>query len=162
MTVLNFAITSEGLTEQLLSLVVAAEKHELEEHREKLIFTSAANQSKLRDIEDKILKVLSTSQGSILDEDEAITVLTTSKTISNEIEEKQRIADKAEKENAASRALYRPVASHATILYSVIADLADLGKSSACAQLHGNDLTDYSHVFSFFRSHVPVLAELVQ
>jgi len=59
---LNFMITPQGLEDQLLGIVAAKEKPELEEKKNQLIIESAANKKRLQEIEDKILEVLSTSQ----------------------------------------------------------------------------------------------------
>ena len=59
--------TEEGLEEQLLGIVVAKEQPELEEEKNHLIIAGAANKRKLQEIEDQILKVLSASQGNILE-----------------------------------------------------------------------------------------------
>ena len=61
-TLLNFMITAQGLEDQLLGIVAAKEKPELEEKKNELIIESAANKKKLKEIEDKILEVLSSSQ----------------------------------------------------------------------------------------------------
>lgn len=45
----------------------------------------------LKEIEDKILEVLSSSEGNILEDETAIQVLSSSKVLSNEIAEKQVI-----------------------------------------------------------------------
>ena len=58
----NFMITPQGLEDQLLGIVAAKEKPELEEKKNELILESAANQKQLKEIEDKILEVLSSSQ----------------------------------------------------------------------------------------------------
>ena len=55
-------ITPQGLEDQLLGIVAAKEKPELEEKKNELIVESAANKKQLKEIEDKILKVLSSSQ----------------------------------------------------------------------------------------------------
>ena len=55
-------ITPQGLEDQLLGIVAAKEKPELEEKKNELILESAANQKQLKEIEDKILEVLSSSQ----------------------------------------------------------------------------------------------------
>lgn len=57
-------ITPQGLEDQLLGIVAAKEKPELEEKKNELILESAANQKQLKEIEDKILEVLSSSQVS--------------------------------------------------------------------------------------------------
>lgn len=54
-------ITSEGLQDQLLSIVAAKEKPELEEQKNNLILQSAENKRKQKEIEDTILEVLSSS-----------------------------------------------------------------------------------------------------
>lgn len=56
-TLLNFMITPEGLQDQLLGIVAAKEKPELEEKKNALILESAANKKQLKQIEDKILEV---------------------------------------------------------------------------------------------------------
>ena len=43
----------------------------------------------MKEIEDKILEVLSSSEGNILEDETAIKVLSSSKLLSNEIAEKQ-------------------------------------------------------------------------
>ena len=57
-SLLNFMITPEGLEDQLLGMVVAKERPELEEERQALIITSAANQKALKEVEDRILFTL--------------------------------------------------------------------------------------------------------
>ena len=59
---LNFMITPQGLEDQLLGLVAATEKPLLEERKNQLILESAENKRQLKQIEDKILEVLSSSQ----------------------------------------------------------------------------------------------------
>lgn len=54
-------ITAEGLQDQLLSIVAAKEKPELEEQKNNLIIQSAENKKKQKEIEDTILEVLSSS-----------------------------------------------------------------------------------------------------
>ena len=66
-SLLAFMTTHEGLEEQLLGIVVAKERPELEEEKNHLIIAGAANKRKLQEIEDQILKVLSASQGNILE-----------------------------------------------------------------------------------------------
>ena len=56
-TLLNFMITKEGLQDQLLGIVVALERPDLEEEKSQLIIQSAENKRQLKEIEDKILEV---------------------------------------------------------------------------------------------------------
>ncbi|CAH1790213.1 unnamed protein product [Owenia fusiformis] len=125
-TLLNFMITPEGLEDQLLGIVVARERPELEEEKNALILQSADNKRQLKEIENKILEVLSSSEGNILEDETAIKVLSSSKVLSNEISEKQQIAEVTEKKIDETRLGYTPIATHSTILFFSIADLANI------------------------------------
>lgn len=91
-SLLNFMITPEGLEDQLLGIVVAKEKPDLEEERQALIITSANNKRQLKEIEDKILHTLSASEGNILEDETAIQILDSSKLLSDEIAKKQKVS----------------------------------------------------------------------
>lgn len=123
---LNFMITPQGLQDQLLGLVAAKEKPELEEKKNHLIVESAANNKQLKEIEDKILQVLSSSEGNILEDETAIKILSSSKILSEEISVKQNIASITEKEIDDTRMGYRPVAEHSSILFFCISELANI------------------------------------
>ena len=125
-TLLNFMITPEGLQDQLLGIVVAKERPDLEDEKNRLIIQSADNKRRLKEIEDQILQVLSTVGSKILDDESAIQVLSQSKVLSNDIAEKQKIADKTEAEIDVARAGYTPVAAHSSLLFFCIADLANI------------------------------------
>ena len=126
-TLLNFMITPEGLQDQLLGILAAEEKPQLEEMKNKLIIEGAKNKKQLKEIEDKILKVLSASQGNILEDETAIQILSSSKVLSEEIAAKQKIASETEAEIDETRDGYKPVAVHASILFFCIAELSNLG-----------------------------------
>ena len=82
--------------DQLLGILAAEEKPELEEKKNKLIVEGANNKKQLKEIEDKILKVLSSSQGNILEDETAIQILSSSKILSEEIAAKQKVATATE------------------------------------------------------------------
>ena len=69
------AHVSQISQDQLLGILAAEEKPDLEKMKNKLIVESASNKKQLKDIEDKILKVLSSSQGNILEDETAIQIL---------------------------------------------------------------------------------------
>ena len=70
----------------------------------------AENARQLAEIEDKIIEVLSGAEGNILENETAITVITASKTLSNDINQKQQIAQRTEKKvNVSSNALYTTI-----------------------------------------------------
>lgn len=125
-TLVNFMITPEGLEDQLLGIVAAKERPELEEEKNRLVIASANNKKQLKEIEDKILEILSKSGGNLLEDESAITALTSSKTLSDDIAQKQLIAEETEKKIDATRQGYRPIAFHSSILFFVIAELANI------------------------------------
>uniref|UniRef100_A0A803TXX3 Dynein axonemal heavy chain 7 n=1 Tax=Anolis carolinensis TaxID=28377 RepID=A0A803TXX3_ANOCA len=125
-TLLNFMITPEGMQDQLLGIVVARERPDLEEEKQALILQGAENKRQLKEIEDKILEVLSSSEGNILEDETAIKILSSSKALANEISEKQAVAEETEKKIDATRMGYRPIAIHSSILFFSIADLANI------------------------------------
>jgi len=125
-TLLNFAITREGLEEQMLGLVVAKEAPDLEEKKSALVQSNAKMRKDLKDLEDEILRLLSTSEGNILEDETLINTLAASKKTSEEINEKVKEAEITEKEIDAARESYRPVAYQASVLFFCIVDLANI------------------------------------
>eukprot|EP00946_MAST-07B_sp_MAST-7B-sp1_P003364 g3364.t1 len=125
-TLLNFMITPAGLQDQLLATVVLEERPELAKEKERLIVEGAENAATLKEIEDEILHILSSSEGNILEDESAIKALNSSKVVSLEIKEKQAVAEETEKEIDEVRKGYIPVAYHSQILYFCIADLANI------------------------------------
>eukprot|EP00117_Sycon_ciliatum_P023820 scpid1450/ scgid20157/ Dynein heavy chain 3, axonemal; Axonemal beta dynein heavy chain 3; Ciliary dynein heavy chain 3 len=123
---LNFMITPLGLEDQLLGIVVAKERPELETQKNELILESAANKKQLKEIEDQILEVLSSSEGNILEDEKAINVLSSSKVLSEEIQAKQEIATATEIQIDETRNGYTPVAIHGSVLFFCISDLANI------------------------------------
>merc|ERR1719163_1761877 len=125
-TVLNFMITMVGLQDQLLNIVVQKERPELAEEKARLVVEGAENKKQLEETENKILHVLQTSSGNILEDESAIQILSASKVISNDIAAKQEIAEETEKQIDEARSGYIPVAFKAAILFFCIADLANI------------------------------------
>ena len=80
----------------------------------------------LKEIEDKILEVLSSSEGNILEDETAVKILSSSKVLANEISEKQAIAEATEVMIDETRMGYTPIAEHSAILFFSIANLANI------------------------------------
>ena len=125
-TLLNFMITPEGLQDQLLGIVVSQERPDLEEQRNQLIVESAENKRLLKEIEDKILHIMSSSSGNILEDESAIVALKESKILSDEISVKQAISEETEININLVRQSYSPVAYSSQVLFFCIADLANI------------------------------------
>ncbi|KAM4561096.1 dynein axonemal heavy chain 7 [Fundulus diaphanus] len=125
-TLLNFMITPEGIQDQLLGIVVARERPDLEEEKQALILQGAENKRQLKEIEDKILEMLSSSEVNILEDETAMKILSCSKVLANEISEKQAVAEETEQKIDKTRLGYKPIAVHSSILFFSIADLANI------------------------------------
>uniref|UniRef100_A0A8C8RP36 Dynein axonemal heavy chain 6 n=1 Tax=Pelusios castaneus TaxID=367368 RepID=A0A8C8RP36_9SAUR len=125
-TIINFTVTRSGLEDQLLSDVVRLEKPELEEQRTQLIVRINADKNQLKAIEDKILKMLFTSEGNILDKEELINTLQESKVTSGAIKTRLQEAESTEEKINAAREKYRPVATRGSVMYFVIASLSEI------------------------------------
>ena len=117
-------ITPEGLEDQLLGIVVAKERPELEEEKSRLVLEAAENKRQLKEVEDRILHTLSASEGNILDDPEAIEVLASAKRISDDVGAKQVIADATSKKLDATRESYKSAAFRSSILFFSIAAMA--------------------------------------
>lgn len=76
---------SQGLEDQLLSVVVRAERADLEEQRESLIIETSNNKSLLSGLEDSLLRELATSTGNMLDNVELVSTLENTKSKAAEV-----------------------------------------------------------------------------
>ena len=125
-TLLNFMITPDGLADQLLGVVVAEERPDLEEQHQQLVIESAENKRKLTEIENKILHVLSSSEGNILEDTTAIQILSEAKVVSREIEEKQAIGEETQKMIEETRVGYKSCGEYNAMMYFCVADFANI------------------------------------
>jgi dynein heavy chain len=123
---LNFTLAPIGLEDQLLSIVVAAERPDLAEVKNQLTISNAQMKKELKDIEDKILYLLSSVQGSPVDDERLIETLAASKETSEEISQKVIIAERTEKDIDITRNKYVPVAIRTRILFFCITELATI------------------------------------
>ena len=87
---------------------------------------SADNKKRLKDIEDRILHTLSSSEGNILDDTAGIETLKEAKIVSDEITEKQIVAEATQVEIDAAREGYKPCGAYNSVLFFTIRDLANI------------------------------------
>ncbi|KAL7841172.1 hypothetical protein SRHO_G00248630 [Serrasalmus rhombeus] len=125
-TIINFTVTKSGLEDQLLSDVVRLERPDLEEQRNQLIVRINADRNQLKAIEERILKLLFTSKGNILDNQELVQTLQESKVTSEAIKSRLEEAEATELMINTAREKYRPVATRGSVMYFVIASLSEI------------------------------------
>ncbi|CAE1329165.1 DNAH [Acanthosepion pharaonis] len=125
-TIINFTVTRSGLEDQILSDVVRLERPDLEEQRNTLIVRINADKNQLKASEDRILKLLFESEGNILDNEELINILNESKVTSGYIKQRLEETETTEMNISAAREKYRPVAARGSVMYFVVADMAEV------------------------------------
>eukprot|EP00930_Biecheleria_cincta_P008311 TRINITY_DN10972_c0_g5_i1.p1 TRINITY_DN10972_c0_g5~~TRINITY_DN10972_c0_g5_i1.p1 ORF type:complete len:3933 (-),score=932.09 TRINITY_DN10972_c0_g5_i1:47-11569(-) len=121
-TLLNFAITPEGLQDQMLGIVVAKEQPEMEEKKQELVKNMAAMNKQSKDIEDEILRLLA-ADGDILESKELIDTLEYSKKTSAVIKKAMEEAKVTEVEIDEVRRSYKDYAFRAQLLFFAVSEL---------------------------------------
>merc|ERR1719171_191306 len=95
-TVLNFAITEDGLQEKVMETLFGKEEPEAERKRQDLRVVAVQSRAQLEENEQRVLTMLSSAKGNVLDDDELIDTLANSKIASGRVEE--RIAEQQKSE----------------------------------------------------------------
>jgi dynein heavy chain len=121
--ILNFMATVDGLQDQMLGIAVAKEEPATEEKRVNLVIESAKAKAQLKDLEDKILALLSSSTGNILDDEELIETLSSSKVMGVKIEEQVKQQEITGVQIAEVRQVYKDLALRCAALYFIVGDL---------------------------------------
>ena len=105
-------------------VMTSQERPELETQKNDLVVAVAAGKRKLVELEDTILRMLSAASGSLLDDEELVLTLQSSKTTSVEVASQLQVSELTERKIDAAREGYRPCAFRASILYFLLSDLA--------------------------------------
>jgi len=119
-TIVNFTVTQKGLEEQLLVDVVRHEQDVLEQRADKTVVEIAEGKEQLKAIEARILDLLASSTGMILDNELLINALGDAKVTSTNVAQNLEMAEKTKKEIDGVRDRYRPVATRGSLIYTVI------------------------------------------
>ncbi|XP_062558011.1 dynein axonemal heavy chain 10 isoform X2 [Armigeres subalbatus] len=148
--IVNYTVTKSGLEDQLLSVVVRAERPDLEERRENLIEETSANKVLLKNLEDSLLRELATSTGNMLDNVELVNTLENTKEKAADVSEKIKLAEETSVDIEHLRNGYRLAAQRGAILYFVLSEM------SVVNPMYQYSLSSYLKVFIYsLRKAVP-------
>lgn len=148
-TVTNFGVTEQGLEAQLLAAVVRHQRKELEEQKDELVISTAAKKKKLVELEDRILHLLNTAQKSLLDDEQLVNALQSSKETAEEIKQQLAIAEQTEIKIDLARQAFLPCAIRSSTLFFVLNDL------SLVDPMYQFSLESYSELFQLSLDKVP-------
>jgi dynein heavy chain len=121
---LNFTVTPEGLEDQLLGIVVAKERPDLEDQKNQITVENANNKKQLKVLEDEILDIMSSAEGHFLEDDVLVDKLNQAKTTYSEIQTSLSQAENTERIIDSTRMLFFPSAKRAANLFFCVSHLA--------------------------------------
>ena len=124
--VVNFNVTLLGLENQLLSRIIGLERAELEDQRKMLLMEVTNGSQKIRELQDDLLNRLSSTKGSLLEDDSLVSVLTVTKDTVKDIQDKVATVNVTQTQISATREEYRPVAKRGAIMYGSVMDISNL------------------------------------
>ncbi|XP_065594770.1 dynein axonemal heavy chain 10 [Cyrtonyx montezumae] len=122
--VINYTVTLKGLEDQLLSVIMGFERKELEEQRKHLIQETSDNKNLLKDLEDSLLRELTSSTGNMLDNVDLVQTMDETKSKATEVIEKLDLAARTAADIDRLRDGYRPAARRGAVLFSVLSEMA--------------------------------------
>lgn len=125
-TMLNFMVTEEGLTDQMLNMVVTHEEPNRMKAYNDAIVKKAANKKKMNELEDRILNQISTSEVDILEDDVLYEALDESKAQVKQIEQQNRDSELTMAQIETIRENFNEVAVRVARLFFVLVQIMNV------------------------------------
>eukprot|EP00927_Polykrikos_kofoidii_P045594 TRINITY_DN39630_c0_g1_i1.p1 TRINITY_DN39630_c0_g1~~TRINITY_DN39630_c0_g1_i1.p1 ORF type:complete len:2263 (+),score=448.81 TRINITY_DN39630_c0_g1_i1:88-6789(+) len=125
-TIINFTVTEDGLEDQLLFLVVKLERPDLARKKSELITQQNEFKVTLATLEALLLEKLANAEGDITDDTELILSLEEAKRTSDDVKEKQVIAQDTEIKINETSEFYRPTGARGSLLFFLLMDLCKM------------------------------------
>ncbi|KAL0487737.1 dynein heavy chain [Acrasis kona] len=122
--IIDFTVTSTGLEDQLLGIVIVKEMYELEKKRKDLMNEIQTCKEVMAQCEEELLNCLSQSKKNLLDDDSVIELLAKAKERSRTMTEKLAGSVDTERNITAAREEFRPVAARGSVMYFVMTELS--------------------------------------
>ena len=122
---INFAVTEDGLADQLLAIIVKMERPKLAQRKEQVIQEQNECKIKLGELENQILTDLNTP-GDPLENEPMVERLENSKKVSEQVSIAMKESKEAEKEIAESSNFYAPAAIRGSLIFFLFTELYKL------------------------------------
>ncbi|VDM33429.1 unnamed protein product [Hydatigera taeniaeformis] len=123
---IDFNVTVKGLEDQLLANVVSVERAKLESLRIELLNRTVENRKRIESLQINLLYRLANTKGSLLDDQDLLEVLKSTKVTSEEVMEQLAKSKQAEAEIEEAREEYRPVAERGALIFFLLEDMAKI------------------------------------